>query len=71
MKPFLSILWIVYSILSTQATNVTLPAIYADHMVIQTDQPFTISGTISPVPEEVSIKLAGQVVTIIPGLFGS
>lgn len=52
------------------AAKVTLPSIYADHMVIQTDEPIIVSGTVSPVFAEVEIKLAGQTVSVTPRLFG-
>jgi sialate O-acetylesterase len=57
-------------IVSSHAAEVTLPEIYADHMVIQTDEPIIVSGTVSPTSAELEIKLAGQTVSVTPRLFG-
>ena len=57
-------------IVSSHAAEVTLPEIYVDHMVIQTDEPIIVSGTVSPTSAELEIKLAGQTVSVTPRLFG-
>ena len=49
-------------ITSSQAATVTLPEIYSDHIVIQTDAPIILEGTVSPVFTELEITLAGQTV---------
>ena len=54
----------------SEAADVTLPDIFADHMVIQTDEPITLSGTVSPSTSKVELSLSGQTVTVTPGLFG-
>lgn len=54
----------------SQAVTVTLPEIYADHMVIQTDEPITLKGNVSPATTELEITLAGQTITVKPRLFG-
>ncbi len=58
-------------ILTTQAADIILPSIYADHMVIQTDQPIVLSGQASGVLGELVIELAGQSATVRPKPFGS
>ena len=58
-------------ILSTQAAEIILPSVYADHMVIQTDQPIVLSGFSSGVLGELVIELAEQRATVRHKPFGS
>ncbi len=53
-----------------EAVEVTMPAIYADHMVIQTDRPIRLSGRSAGVSGELEIELAGRKTVIQPRLFG-
>lgn len=51
--------------------EITLPSIFADHMVMQTGQPIQLSGRVLPAEVSLEIELAGERATVKPGLFGN
>ena len=55
---------------TADAAQITLPSIYADNMVFQTDRPIVVSGHVSSTLSEVTIEVAGRRVTVKPRLFG-
>ena len=67
---FLSICLVVGGGVSVQAAEVIMPSIFADHMVIQTDQPIRLSGQFTGTARELKIELAGRKTVIQPRLFG-